>query len=257
MTYWEAILLGIIQGLTEFLPISSSGHLVLTQELLGVKQPGVSFELIVHVGTLLAVLVYFRSRVWLLIRSVFDGQMKRERRIVLFLIVGTIPAGLAGVLLKDIFEEAFSAPLLTACMLFVTGMLLLSTRFVAKGEKPVGWVSALVMGVGQALAILPGISRSGSTIATGLLFGVQPREAAEFSFLLALPAIAGAVVLKLDDLMAVEAGLVGQYIAGAVAAFLFGLLAVYAVLATIRKGKFEYFAYYCFLAGAVGVIIFW
>lgn len=256
MNFVDAIVLGILQGLTEFLPISSSGHLVLAQALLGVKEPGVSFELLVHLGTVLAILIYFRTRIISLFRSLTDRSMAGERRMVLYLIIGTIPAGLAGLLLEDFFEQAFSDPAATSVMLFVTGGLLLATRFVRKRDKPVKGGTALAMGVGQALAIMPGISRSGSTIAAGMLAGVEPGEAAEFSFLLAVPAILGAVVLKIDDLLAVNRDLLAEYLAGAVAAFAFGLLAVYLLLAVIRRGKFDYFAYYCFAAGGLGLYLF-
>lgn len=256
MSYLDAIILGIVQGLTEFLPVSSSGHLVLTEAILKVKQPGVSFELIVHVGTLLAVLVYFYRPLLRLVQSLYTGSMVAERRMIGWLILGSIPAAIVGLALEDFFESAFSEPAITAAMLLVTGVLLLSTRFVRKGEKPLGGVSAIIMGLGQAMAIMPGISRSGSTICFGLFSGVKPAEAAEFSFLLSIPAIAGAVILKYQELAGIPSPLVGPYIAGALAAFALGLFAVYAVLATIKKGKFEYFAYYCFAAGALGLYLF-
>jgi len=256
MSYFDAIVLGIIQGLTEFLPVSSSGHLVLGEALLKAKQPGVSFEVLVHIGTLLAVLVYFRVALWRLVQSVYTARMHDERRMIGLLILGTIPAGVAGLLLEDFFEAAFSAPAVTAAMLLVTGALLLATRFVPKGDKPLGWGSALVMGIGQAVAIMPGISRSGSTICFGLFSKVQPALAAEFSFLLSIPAIAGAAVLKYKELQNIPSTLIGPYAVGALASFAFGLFAVFAVLATVKRGKFEYFAYYCFAAGALGLYLF-
>ncbi len=256
MNYIDAIILGILQGLTEFLPISSSGHLVLAQAILDVKEPGVSFELLVHLGTVAAILIYFRSSISLLIRSLWDRTLEKERRVIGYLIIGTVPAGLAGVLLEDFFDRAFSAPVMTALMLFATGALLLLTRFVPKQEKPVTLVTAVIMGVGQALAILPGISRSGSTIATGMIAGVEPSEAAEFSFLLAIPAILGAVVLKADELVQLNTALLGQYLVGTVFAFGTGLVAVYFLLSVIRRGKLDYFAWYCFAAGGVGLYIF-
>ncbi len=256
MSYLDAIILGILQGLTEFLPVSSSGHLVLGQALLGVKEPGVAFELLVHLGTLLAVVIYFRSRIGRLVMSLFRKDRKRERAVVGYLVIGTIPAGLAGVLFKDFFERAFSNPLMTSIMLFVTGLILLSTYLVRAGQRDVSVVSSVVMGLGQALAIMPGISRSGSTIAVGMLTGVKPSEAAEFSFLLAVPAIAGAVAFKADELLQLNPQLAGQYLVGTIVSFLFALVAVYTVLAVIKRGKFQYFAYYCFAAGAVGLYLF-
>ncbi|MBN1211248.1 MAG: undecaprenyl-diphosphate phosphatase [candidate division Zixibacteria bacterium] len=256
MSYLDAVILGILQGLTEFLPVSSSGHLVLAQEILGVTDPGVSFEVVVHLGTLLSVLVYFRGRIYRLVQSLFVAEMKEERKIIGFLILGTIPAGLVGFLLEDFFERAFSNPALTSVMLLVTGVILLLTRFIKQDEKPLKLSSALFMGIGQALAIFPGISRSGTTIAFGLYSGVKPSTAAEFSFLLAVPAIGGAAVLKFKDLLALDGALYGQYFVGAIMAFIMGLLAVYGVLTTIKKGKFEYFSYYCFAIGLVGLYLF-
>ena len=250
------MILGIIQGLTEFLPVSSSGHLVLAQKLLGVKQSGVTFEVLVHLGSLVAVLIYFRVKIWMLIKSLFVPRQIAHRKVVLFLIIGTIPAVMVGFSLKDFFERSFSSPVLASSMLLVTGAILLSTRFVSKSNRKVNLAAAIIMGIGQAISILPGISRSGTTIASGMLWGVDPSEAAEFSFLLSIHAIAGAVVLNAKDLLALESHLAGQYLVGTCSAFLFALLAVYTVLAVVRKGKFEYFAYYCFAAGLLGLYLF-
>jgi undecaprenyl-diphosphatase len=256
MTYIDAIILGILQGLTEFLPVSSSGHLVLAQAILNVKLPGVSFEVLVHLGSLLAVIVYFRSKIVLLVRSLFDRSLIRERKMVLWLVVGTLPAVLAALLFRDFFEDAFSNPVLTAIMLLVTGVILLSTRFFGAGQKQTNLGSAILMGIGQALAIFPGISRSGTTISLGMMAGVKPAEAAEFSFLLAIPAIIGAVIFKLDELTAMNTSLMGQYFTGAFVTFFASLFAVYALLSAIKKGKFLYFGFYCFAAGAVGLYLF-
>ncbi len=256
MSYFDAAILGILQGLTEFLPVSSSGHLVLAQAMLGVKQSGVTFEVLLHLGSLLAVLTYFRVRILRLIRSLFDSKMVAERKIVLWLIIGTLPAVVAVLLFKDFFEQAFSNPVMTSIMLFVTGIILISTGFFKKGAGNLTFLKALAMGAGQALAIIPGISRSGTTIATGMITGVEPSEAAEFSFLLSIPAILGAVVFKADELMAVEPSLMSHYLVGLITTFVASLFAVYAVLAVIKRGKFVYFGYYCFAAGAVGLYLF-
>ena len=256
MTYLDAIILGILQGLTEFLPVSSSGHLVLAQTVLKVNLPGVSFEVLLHLGSLLAVVVYFRTNIVLLIRSLFDKTMVHERKLVLWLVIATIPAVLAALLFKDFFEEAFSKPVLTSIMLLVTGLILLSTRFFSGGNNRIKLGSAILMGIAQALAILPGISRSGTTISTGLIVGVKPSEAAEFSFLLAIPAIIGAVIFKMDELATIDIAIVGQYLTGTIVTFLASLLAVYAVLSAIRRGKFLYFGFYCFAAGGFGLYLF-
>lgn len=256
MSYFEAIILGIIQGLTEFLPVSSSGHLVLAQELFGANPPGLAFELLVHLGTLLAVLVYFRSRLCEMIRSLFTRDLVAPRRWIWLLALGTVPAGLVGVLFEEQFDQAFGSPVVTSAMLVITGLILLATRWMKKGERESGIGSAIAMGIGQAMAIMPGISRSGSTIAVGMAVGVRPSEAAEFSFLLAIPAIGGAAVLKLDDLLALDQALIGQYLTGMLFSFGFGLVAVYLVMTLIRRGRFEYFAYYCFAIGALGLYLF-
>ena len=217
--------------------------------------PGVSFEVMMHLGTLLAVLIYFRSRLFDLIKSVYTPSMKDERMMIVLLIVGTIPAGVIGVLFKDFFEAAFSNPRMSAIMLFVTGLILLSSHFAVKGKKKMSLAGAIIMGFGQALAIFPGISRSGTTIVSGMWAKVEPSKAAEFSFLLAIPAIGGAAVLNIKDLMLLDKTALGQYAVGTLFSFIMGLIAVYLVLATIRRGKFSYFAYYCFAAGALGLYL--
>jgi len=256
VSYLDAIILGVLQGLTEFLPISSSGHLVLAQAVLKVKQAGVSFEVLVHLGSLLAVVVYFRAAILRLFQSLWRADLTVERKLVIYIIIGTIPAVVAGLLLKDFFESAFSNPVMTSVMLLVTGVILVATRFVKPGAKQVSLPSAIIMGIGQALAILPGISRSGTTISAGMFTGTQPSRAAEFSFLLAIPAILGAVVLKLGDLASIDSSLVMQYSVGVVTTFVASLFAVYAVLKVIKKGKFVYFGYYCFAAGGAGLYLF-
>ncbi len=258
MSYFQAILLGVLQGLTEFLPISSSGHLVLAGSLLGISSEaeGVTFELAVHFGTLFSVLIYFRRQISRLVLSVFRPQMMEERKTVFYLIIGTIPAVFAGLFLRDYFENAYESPLFTSLMLCVTGVILFLPYHIAIKKRELKPSSALLMGVGQALAILPGISRSGSTIVAGMLAGVNPSRAAEFSFFLAVPAIAGAGILQAGELSKVDHGLLGQYLAGSISAFIFGLVAVYAVLATIRRGKFQYFGIYCLTIGLLGLIYF-
>lgn len=255
MTYIDVVVLGLLQGLTEFLPVSSSGHLVLTESFLGVKQSGVTFEVLLHLGSLFAVLIYFRTRFINLFLSIFDSNKKYERKTVLYLFLGTVPAVVAVLFFKDFFEQAFSNPTLTSVMLLITGLILFSSRFNKNGNKSVSIFSAIIMGIGQALAILPGISRSGTTIVAGMHSGVKPSEAAEFSFLLSVPAILGAVIFKLGDLLLLNSDLFGQYFVGILITFFSSLFAVYAVLTLIKKGKFEYFAYYCFAAGAIGLYL--
>ena len=255
MSYFDAIILGIVQGLTEFLPVSSSGHLVLVQELLGINQPGIAFELVLHLGTLIAVFVYFRAAIWRLSLAACGKGSTDDRKMILWLIIGTIPAGVLGIALKDFFEQAFASPVSTSWELIITGGILLSTRFVRQGSRPVTFWPAFVMGCGQAIAIMPGISRSGTTIAAGLFVGVKPAQVAEFSFLLSIPAVAGAILLDVDEIAHVSADLVAPYALGTLVAMVLGLLSVYVVLATVKRGKFDYFAYYCFAAGALGLYL--
>ncbi|MCM2271674.1 MAG: undecaprenyl-diphosphate phosphatase [candidate division Zixibacteria bacterium] len=256
MSFLDALILGIIQGLTEFLPVSSSGHLVLAETILKMKQPGITLELLVHLGTLLSVMIYFRSQIFRLVKSLFVREMAAERRILLLLVIGTIPAGLAGVLLKDFFESTFSNPVETSIELIITGGILFLPRLVKAGSAGLSLPTVIWMGIGQAISILPGISRSGSTIVAGLLAGVKPAEAAEFSFLLSIPAIAGAIILGIPDMADVAPELIMPYALAAVVSFIFGLIAVYWVLNAVKRGKFEYFAYYCFAIGLFGLYLF-
>ena len=264
MSYFQAILLGILQGLTEFLPVSSSGHLVLAGSLLGIGEEGrgVTFELAVHLATLLSVLIYFRRRLFGLVPSLFRPERREDRRLIFHICIGTIPVVLAGLFLKKYFEATYESPLFTSVMLCVTGIILFLPSWLSRGKSELRSnneltpKSALLIGIGQAFAILPGISRSGSTIVAGMLAGVSPAVAAEFSFLLAVPAIAGAGLIKATEMSRVDSSLIGQYIAGSVAAFILGLVAVYAVLTTIRKGKFQYFGYYCLAIGLASLLYF-
>ncbi len=184
----------------------------------------------------------------------FREEYARERKMIGLLALGTVPAVVVGLLFRDAFEQAYESPLTVSLLLLVTGTVLFLPRILAARKREgreVRLPSAIAMGIGQAIAILPGISRSGSTIVAGMVSGVKSEDAAEFSFLLAIPAIAGAMVLAVKDILAegIETALLTNYIAGGVVAFLSGLVAIYSVLAAVRKGRFEWFAYYCFAAG--------
>ncbi|MFT4548070.1 MAG: undecaprenyl-diphosphatase [Pseudoalteromonas tetraodonis] len=259
MTNLQAIIVGIIQGLTEFLPVSSSGHLVLAQSLMGIDDPGLTFELLLHLGTLLSVLIYFRATLFRLTRAVFDSSMKKDRAMIGYLALATLPVGLVGLTLRKQVEGLGDNPSAVCVFLCITGLILFLPRLLAKrNDGEITLKSAILMGCGQACAVLPGISRSGSTIVAGMASGVKPARAAEFSFLLAIPAITGACAVEfLGNYQEIDpAKLFGPYLAGAIAAFIFGLIAVYAVLEMIRRGKFEYFAYYCLTVGITGLIYF-
>ncbi len=270
MEVWKAVVVGIVQGLAEFLPISSSGHIVLTQYLLGIRevgggpQPDLSFEIILHLGTLVSVLIFFRKSLWALTESLYKKEMVEERKMIMWLGVATVPAVIAALLFKDYFDAAPGKPVLVSGLLIVTGLVLFIPRLVKGRVAKVGLRSSLIMGLGQAFAILPGISRSGSTIAAGLVSGVKAEKAAEFSFLMSIPAIAGGFVLTMKDQIEMTGSLSGAmrscfnpaYLAGAGAAAVVGLLAIHLVMGAVKRGKLEYFSYYCFAAGITGMIYF-
>ena len=270
MEIWKAIIVGIVQGLSEFLPISSSGHIVLTQYLLGVRevggehQPDLAFEVILHVGTLISVLLFFRKSLWRLVQSLFDKEMIEERKKIIWLVVATIPAVIAALLFKDFFDAVPGNPVLVSGFLYVTGLILFIPRLVKAGNDSVGFKTSLIMGIGQAFAILPGISRSGSTITAGMMSGARAEKAAEFSFLMSIPAITGGFVLTMKNrieqegsfIEALKSCLGAPYLAGAIAAAVVGLLAIYLVMGAVRKGKLEYYAYYCFTVATAGVLYF-
>lgn len=249
MTNVEAIVLGFVQGVTEFLPISSDGHLVIVQALMGVATSGIVFEVALHLATLVSILVAFRTRVWSVGRGALQGDPGALRYVGL-LVVATIPAGLVGVLANDFLEGLFETPAAAGIGLLITGTYLWTSRAAlprATGSVP-GWQAALLIGVAQALAIAPGVSRSGMTIVTALWLGVEAREAAAFSFLMAIPAIAGAAVLELPG--AGASGLEWQVIAlGSVVAGVTGILAIRTLVALLARRAFHLFAPYCWVAG--------
>ena len=257
MSYFDALILGLLQGLTEFLPISSSGHLVLAQELLGVNHEGVTFEILVHLGSLLAIFIYFRSKLWSLSLSLFKKDRASHRKEIIFLAIATVPAAVIGLSFEGFIDSVFSSVFFTSTMLIATGFILLSTRLARTGDQEIDGKRSILIGIAQSLAILPGISRSGSTIAAAILLKIEPSRAAEFSFLLAIPAIIGATIFKFDDILASDSDIMLTYFAGAVMAFASSLVAIRLLMSIIRKGRFEYFAYYCFAAGAMGLYLFY
>ncbi len=255
MTYWQGLLLGVVQGLTEFLPVSSSGHLVVAEAGLGLTTPGVVVEVALHVATLLAVVIVYRTRLWQLTRDALSGSGSAWRYIGL-LFLGSIPAALIGFLLADFFERAFESLLLVGVDFAVTGLILWSTRWIRPSTSRLepSRSGALGIGVAQALAILPGISRSGATVAAGLWQRVDAVRAAEFSFLLAIPAIMGAAVLQVPHLAAgTESVGFGPLALSFAAALASGVWAIRFLVALLRKGAFHRFAPYCWAIGAVTV----
>ena len=258
MNHLQAVLLGIIQGLTEFLPVSSSGHLALGQAVLGIETGDVTFEVIVHFGTMLAVITVLRRRIW----QLAVGLVQRDRASLVtigLLALGSIPAAIVGLTLEDKLAEMFASPLTVSFMLIVTGGVLFSTRGLS-GEKMVDtvWMS-IIIGISQALAIIPGISRSGMTIATGLWCRAEAGEAAMFSFLLAIPITAGATAVKVAGLAGGEIGTESWSIllVGAVAAYASGVFSIRWLLKIIGRGELDRFAYYCWAVGLIGVFTYW
>lgn len=260
MTAWEALLLGLVQGATEFLPVSSSGHLVIGQALLGIELPGIFFEVAVHVATLVSVLLVYRERV----ATLLLGALRREAgawRYLGLLVLASVPAGVVGVFFNDGVEALFSSPWVVVVALAVTGAVLWSSRAAQRRLAPdaieVDVSRALLMGVAQAVAITPGISRSGSTVVTGLWLGVDAREAAAFSFLLSVPAIGGAALLQVPDLLAGTSAISGgALLAGSVAAAVTGVLAIRTFLVMLQRRTFHQFALYCWaVAGAFMVFL--
>jgi undecaprenyl-diphosphatase len=255
VTLWESFVLGIVQGATEFLPVSSSGHLVIVQTLMGVNASGVVFEVAVHLATLVSILLVYRTRVADLAKGALTGDRAAQRYIGL-LVVATLPAGVVGVLWKDVIEGLFEIPAAPAIALLFTGAFLWSSRAPlesAKGTVP-GWGAALLIGVAQSFALVPGISRSGATVVAALWLGIEAREAAAFSFLMAVPAIAGAAVLQLPDLTAGTGPGWGVLLVGAVTAGVTGVLAIRTFVAVLARRSFHLFAPYCWLVGALFLV---
>jgi len=266
MTFFEAIILGAVQGLTEFLPISSSGHLVLFQNLLGLESSSIAFEVFVHLGTLLSIVAIYYNDLGKIIGSFFSGLASgrvRARyaddhyfRLGIFLIIGTIPAVFAGLFCKDFIESIFHNIHLVGITLIITGIILALTHLKKIGRRSLGPANSLVIGLAQMLAILPGISRSGTTISTGLFLGIPRDEAARFSFLLAVPAILGAAILESADLFSGGLQFSWHLLAiGLIVSFIVGFLAIRFLLKVLRSGKFALFAPYCFIAGLIILLV--
>ncbi len=254
MNYWQGIVLGLVQGLTEFLPVSSSGHLVLAEALTGVKPPGVFVEVALHVATLGSVLIVYGRRLWELVVGLFQRSPDRIRYIAL-LIVATIPAAVVGLFFQKAIEERFHSLSWLGIEFIVTGIILWSTRHVGGDKTVPGWGAALGIGAGQAFAILPAISRSGSTVAAALWAGLTPAAAAEFSFLLAVPVIAGAALLEGRHAMVNVAAIgLGPLIVSFVLAFVSGVFAIRFLVALLRRGRFYAFAPYCWAVGVLTLV---
>ena len=268
MSLLDSIILGFIQGLTEFLPISSSGHLVIFQNLLGFSEPQLLLDVTLHVGTLLAVVIYFKKDLLEMLSEMISLLQRRSRsnnlghensaiRLLVWIIIACIPTALIGLFFKHPLEAMFSSVSTVSIMLLVTGAIIGSTYFIPArytSRKEVGLITALFVGATQGLAIIPGISRSGTTIACGLLCGLDRELAGRFSFLISIPAIVGALVLQLHDQNITSVPL-ASLAAGFITSATVGFLCLKILMAVVKRGRLAYFAPYCFFAGLMALIL--
>lgn len=256
----QALLMGIFQGLTEYLPVSSSGHLAIAGELLGIQDPDkiMSFTVAVHVATVLStIVILWKEIVWIL-KGLFrwNGQLNMEQKYAANILISMIPIGIVGVLFKDYIEEAFSGLVVVGCCLLVTASLLSFSYFSKpRAKENISTLDAFIIGIAQAIACLPGLSRSGSTIGMGLILGDKKESLAQFSFLMAIPPILGMALLDVKDMMevGVEEAMAGismsALIIGFFAAFIVGCLACKLMINLVKKGKMIWFAVYCAVVG--------
>lgn len=267
----ESVVLGVIQGLTEFLPISSSGHLVIFQNLFGLKEANVGFDISVHIGTLMAVVIYFWEDIQSMIitlcrflcslhkRTTYTSSTLKDpdMRFILMIVVGSIPTAIIGLLFYQIVDQLFSSVVIVGIMLFVTGLLLWLTRMIKTVGRDIELLTirdALVIGIVQGMAILPGISRSGSTIAVGLFLGISRGTAAKYSFLLSLPAILGAGLLMIKDIPNDPHFSLTITFIGTMTSCIVGYLSLKLLVFIINRGNLHFFTPYCWI---VGFVSFW
>ena len=262
MDWFEALVLGIIQGLTEYLPVSSSGHLAIGQALFGMDDgaDNLMFTVAVHVATVLSTLVILWSEIDWILRGLFKFELNAETKYALNILVSMIPVGIVGVFFKDYVEEIFGSGLLVVgCCLLITASLLTFSYFAKPRQKEhISWKDALIIGIAQAIAVLPGVSRSGSTIATGLLLGNKKESLAQFSFLMVIPPILGEALLDVLKAVKGEAVLGGiealPLTIGFLAAFLSGCVACKWMISIVKRGKLIYFGIYCAVVGVITIL---
>jgi len=263
MTWIEALILGVIQGLTEFLPVSSSGHLEIGSVLLGTTSgDNLLFAVFVHTATALSTIIVFRRDILEILRGLLSFSWNDSWKFAILIVISMIPVGIAGVFFEDEISGFFTGNLiLVGSMLLFTSALLFFTYFKHDGTKKVSYFEAIIMGLAQTIAILPGISRSGATIATGLLIGVDKEKATRFSFLMVLPPILGASLLKTKDYLeapAVHDGLGAvPMVVGFVGALVSGYIACKWMVNIVKRGKLYYFAIYCLIVGLIAIISQW
>jgi len=262
----KAVVLGIVQGLTEFLPISSSGHLVMVSKILDFNEPGIAFEVFLHCGTLVAVLFVFRSELLAMVRSLLvskaerlaDPRLNRFFHWNVYIVAATLPAVVVGLFLKDSIDRIFDNILVTFAMLAVTGTIMVLTRLITDRGIEVDLPRSFIIGGAQAMAIMPGLSRSGSTIFTGMVLGIDRETAARFSFIMSIPAILGAVVLKLGDLVSSPptSAELGHIIFGTIASVISGYFAIVLLMSIVKRGKLHWFGYYCYIVSDIGFALY-
>ncbi len=261
MNWFEALILGLLQGLTEYLPVSSSGHLAIGSAIFGINgEDNLTFTIMVHVATVLSTLVILWKEIDWILKGLFKFQMNEETKYFINIVISMIPVGVVGVFFKDTVEEIFGSGLLIVGIMLIVTALLLTFSYYAKPrqrENISAW-HAFVIGLSQALAVLPGLSRSGTTIATGLLLGNKKEKMAQFSFLMVIPPILGEALLDLLKGLKGEETLGGidaiPMLVGFVAAFVSGCLACKWMISIVKKGKLVYFGVYCAIAGVVTII---
>jgi undecaprenyl-diphosphatase len=258
MDWLEALILGIIQGLTEFLPVSSSGHLELGKAILGVNaEKSLAFTVVVHGATVLSTIVVFYKDIWQLIKGLFAFRWNEETQYVVKIFISMIPVIILGMFFKEEVESFFTGNVLfVGSMLLITAFLLASTYLIKQNEKKISYSNSLIIGIAQAFAVLPGVSRSGATISTGLLLGNRKANVARFSFLMVLIPILGANFKDIyDGGLGAENG-IGAFplLIGFLAAFISGLLACRWMIGIVKKGRLIYFAIYCFIIGSIAII---
>ncbi len=262
MSWFEALVLGLIQGLTEYLPVSSSGHLAIGSALFGIEgEENLAFTIVVHVATVFSTLVILWKEIDWIFKGLFKWQMNEETRYVINILVSMLPIGIVGVFFKDKVEEIFGSGLvIVGCCLLLTALLLaFSYYYKPKQKENISMKDAFIIGLAQACAVLPGLSRSGSTIATGLLLGDNKAKLAQFSFLMVMPPILGEALLDGMKMMKGEA-IAGDIptlslVVGFLAAFVSGCLACKWMINIVKKGKLIYFAIYCAIAGAATLVV--
>ena len=258
ISWLQALILGIIQGLTEFLPISSSGHLAIFEKIMGFEGENLTFAIAVHAATVLSILTVFRNEILNLLQGLFKFKWNDETQYISKLLLSMIPVAIVGVCFKDYVEALFGSGLfLVGCMLLLTAVLLIFTYYAkARNKQSISFKDAIIIGIAQAVAIFPGLSRSGATISTGILLGNKKENVTQFSFLMVIIPILGEAFLDLvkGDFAHAQSGIsTSSLVIGFVAAYVFGTIACKWMLDIVRKGKLIYFAYYCIVAAAFAI----